>query len=296
MYHRIAVASPDTHRLSIPPSTFREHMRELRSRYAPISLLDLKDAIRTDAVPPRAVAVTFDDGSVDALTAASPVLTEFGIPATFFISTGRLVDKHEFWWDHLERVFLSMRCLPPEIDLSDELGEVYRTDNWFARQATLRLVSDRATVLGASEIQRLCARVADWSGLDLAPRESHRALLADEVRQLASRDGHDIGAHGVHHLSLPAHSTESQRDELLESKQTLERLLGRTVNAFAYPFGHNSVETQHLAARYFAVAVTASPGAVKSGEDLFAVPRLDGVRTTNDLTRALDAAFVDPSL
>jgi peptidoglycan/xylan/chitin deacetylase (PgdA/CDA1 family) len=294
MYHRIAVASPDIHRLSIPPRQFREHMRTLRSRYVPVSLLDLKDAIRCGDVPPRAVAVTFDDGLIDALTTASPVLVEFGIPATFFISTSRLNDKHECWWDELERIFCSIRCLPPVLDLSDEFGEVYPTNSWFARLQTLRIVTHIARGLDADGVRRLCARVAGWSGLDLAPRDSHRALLASEVRLLASQHGHDIGAHGVHHVSLPMQPIGAQRNELVESKQTLEHLLGRAVNAFSYPFGHNSEDTRHLAASCFDVAVTATPGAAKTGDDLFAVPRLDGVLASSDLSSALDAALAIP--
>ena len=37
-----------------------------------------------------AVAVTLDDGYLDALTVASPILSELGVPATFFVNTDRL--------------------------------------------------------------------------------------------------------------------------------------------------------------------------------------------------------------
>ena len=74
--------------------------------YSPISLEDLVRAAASGRIPERAVAVTLDDGYLDALTAASPILSALGIPATFFVNSGRLNEAHERSWDVLERLNL----------------------------------------------------------------------------------------------------------------------------------------------------------------------------------------------
>ncbi|MDD4941107.1 MAG: polysaccharide deacetylase family protein [Candidatus Omnitrophica bacterium] len=75
--------------------TFKEHMEFLSSHYTPVSEQDVIDAFYAGKkFPDFPVWVTFDDGYRDNYTLAYPVLKEFGIPATFFISTG-LIDQEK---------------------------------------------------------------------------------------------------------------------------------------------------------------------------------------------------------
>jgi peptidoglycan/xylan/chitin deacetylase (PgdA/CDA1 family) len=63
-----------------------------------ITLAHLYDAYRGAAVlPPRPVAITFDDGYEDTGSAAVPILHEFGYPATLFVVAGYVGDANV--WD-----------------------------------------------------------------------------------------------------------------------------------------------------------------------------------------------------
>src|SRR6185295_12149507 len=103
LYHRVASHEPDVHRLCVPPEAFRAQMELLARELDPVDLGELVEGARAGSVPERAVAVTFDDGYLDALETASPILAELGIPATFFVCTDGLDDPGEAWWDRLER-------------------------------------------------------------------------------------------------------------------------------------------------------------------------------------------------
>jgi peptidoglycan/xylan/chitin deacetylase (PgdA/CDA1 family) len=61
-------------------------------------------------------------------------------------------------------------------------------------------------------------------------------LSWDEIREMASL-GHEIGSHTVTHPNMAEISEEQARQELIESRQTLEWQLGCPVRWFAYPFG-----------------------------------------------------------
>lgn len=73
------------------PARFRRHMSTLRARG--MRALTLSEAARQMAEPAPAnaapaVVVTFDDGYLDFRTAAFPIMQEFGMSATVFVSTG----------------------------------------------------------------------------------------------------------------------------------------------------------------------------------------------------------------
>ena len=57
-------------------------------------------------LPPKAVALTFDDGYVDNLTAGKPRLAAADVPATVFLATGYLNCGEPFWWDELAQLIL----------------------------------------------------------------------------------------------------------------------------------------------------------------------------------------------
>ena len=62
-------------------------------------LLNLKQDRR---LPSYSVVVTFDDGFENNYTAAFPVLQHYGIPATFYLSTGFIGTQRTFWVDKIE--------------------------------------------------------------------------------------------------------------------------------------------------------------------------------------------------
>ncbi len=85
-YHTVsAQPRPLPAAIDTPPSEFRRHMAWLRASHLPP--LPLAPALET---PAACSAVTFDDGYRDHYDEVLPVLREFGIPATIFVSTGYL--------------------------------------------------------------------------------------------------------------------------------------------------------------------------------------------------------------
>ena len=83
------------------------------------------------------MAITFDDGYVDNLTTASPILTSLNLPATFFVTTGHTGRAQEFWWDELHRVLLQAgKGLRSPEGTSDITGTFPK--GWSARYSGVR--------------------------------------------------------------------------------------------------------------------------------------------------------------
>src|SRR5207245_2082811 len=109
-----------------------------------------------------------DDGYLDALTIASPILAELDIPATFFVNSDRLDQPHERWWDILERVYLVGGASADRLAALDELNR-------------------RAWTMDERGRAQLVADALASSGIDEMVRTSHRVLTANELRELAAR-------------------------------------------------------------------------------------------------------------
>jgi peptidoglycan/xylan/chitin deacetylase (PgdA/CDA1 family) len=261
-YHRIARAARDPFRLCVSPQHFSEHLEVLLRDRWPVPLERLVRR-RTDGRGPRGVcAVTLDDGYVDALTAAKPLLERWGMPATVHVVTGAAGLR--FWWDELaERVTDGV-----------ELHRVHR-----------RLIQqpgrERAAAIAALPIA------------SETPVGDARAMTADELRALATGGLITLGAHSVTHQLLPTLDEAGQRAEVAGSKVALEEIAGHAVHAFAYPHGPATAATRAIArAAGFAWACGAHEGVVRGTTDRFQLPRLwppdvDGDRFARWLSRWL---------
>lgn len=85
MYHRVArLGAYD--QLTVTPERFAQQMEEL-ARHDVVSLRDGLQALAAGSLRKPLFAVTFDDGYLDNLTEALPILQRWRIPATIFVTT-----------------------------------------------------------------------------------------------------------------------------------------------------------------------------------------------------------------
>ncbi|MFC4698645.1 polysaccharide deacetylase family protein [Glaciecola siphonariae] len=99
-YHHVAHDTPSI--TSVTPQVFKEHMQYLSEHHSVIGLHDAIEALkRGEDLPANAVAITFDDGYLNILTNAHPILEDFGFKYTVFVnpdSVGALAN-HLSWED-----------------------------------------------------------------------------------------------------------------------------------------------------------------------------------------------------
>lgn len=163
MFHRVAVnaaAEPAiTRALTVAPRVFATEMEWLKGAgFHAVSLSELYAALEHGAsLPPKPIAITFDDGYRDVLWNAAPVLHRLHMPATEFVITGRVDDGDPSYlsWPELVRLerlgfaigshtvhHLELTLLPPEqarYELDASRGalrrHLHRAVWWFAYPA-----------------------------------------------------------------------------------------------------------------------------------------------------------------
>lgn len=70
------------------PAIFRQRMRFLqKAKYTVLPLEMALQRLYAGTLPPRAVALVFDDGFHDFASVAAPILAEFGYQSTVYLST-----------------------------------------------------------------------------------------------------------------------------------------------------------------------------------------------------------------
>lgn len=87
VYHHVAENTP--YSTSIAPEQFEAHLRLLDEGGFTVSpLAELIDTtLRGEAIAPKSVAITFDDGYESIYTTAFPLLQRYGFPFSVFLST-----------------------------------------------------------------------------------------------------------------------------------------------------------------------------------------------------------------
>lgn len=245
-YHRIAEPGADGFYdlvISAAPAAFRAHVEWLHNHIRILTLEELDAQIQAGGCwEEPAALLTFDDGYRDNFDTAVPILREWQVPATFFISTGFLEAAKLPWWDHVAYVIkhTQKRRLTlkwgARADNPPLLIDLESTPRDVAIMTIIGAFLDETIVDEIWFLDQLAAEsevAVDRAGLS-------RALFMDweQVRYLAdSGAGLTIGSHAQSHQKLAGLDDRSQRCELALSKQVLENHLGREVVALAYPYG-----------------------------------------------------------
>lgn len=271
MYHRIADLQHDPWELAVSPSRFAGHLDVLRTRRDVVPLAWLAGRIEQGKPAPHAVAISFDDGYVDLLSNARPLLERHTCPATVFLPPGFVGAAGGFWWDTLTRIFLATPDLPGRLALGSGEWEV-RSDN---RRAVHDEVWALLKRLGTKERAGQLAQLVAWAGVAADAPEGDRCMNEAQLRSFAQPGFVDLGAHTMSHPSLPLLPAAEQADEIGRSRRWIVDVLGIEPKGLAFPFGDYDRHTL-AAARTGGVgfACTTVPDAIRRRADLLALPRL----------------------
>lgn len=272
-YHRVTTLCTDPQLLAVTPENFRQQL-EIITRH-PVLRFEEEWKVRSPSI-----VITFDDGYADNLLEALPLLEEFNVPATFFVTTGKIGSHEEFWWDELERLILLPEQLPSECSLVGGNGTTF---SWSSRtlperlklyEAVHRLIHDSGN---PEECADLLAQLRSWSGLPATGRETHLLLDHSQLAALAKHPLVTIGAHGMSHLPFSRLLPGEQQEELIRSRELLRSWLDKEVPVFSYPFGSKKDFTpetiEYVQKAGFRKAAANFPGQWHSWTNAYDIPR-----------------------
>lgn len=271
IFHRV-LPKPDPILPSEPDARrFDQILGWIKSWFNVLPLDAAVERLKTGKLPPRAAAITFDDGYADNCTIAMPLLQKHNLSACFFVATGFL-DGGRMWND---TIIESVRSSHANVlDLSHlDLGRPIIDSPNEKKIAIEKLLAD-LKYRPRNEREAVANNIAQIAKASLP---NNLMMTSNEV--VAMRDaGMQIGAHTVSHPILAKIKINSARQEIADSKIQLEELLGDEVSLFAYPNGKkcNDYLPEHadlVRELGFKAAVSTQWGASDANTDLFNIPR-----------------------
>jgi peptidoglycan/xylan/chitin deacetylase (PgdA/CDA1 family) len=260
------------------PARFESRLAVLeRGGYTVLPLAEALTALYESRLPPRSVALTFDDGYYDFYVRVFPALKARALPATVYLTTYyceynrpifRLVCSYMLWKArHIGS--LNLRPLTGEnrsLPLATAGG----------REAVVESVvaaAEREHLSGRQK-DEFAAQLAALIGVDYAELCAKRILHlmnAAEVAEL-SRQSVDFQLH-THRHTL-AQDGESLCREIRDNRVRIERLTSHRALHFCYPCGYyEHAFLPWLENEQVASATTCNPGLVSARSSRLLLPR-----------------------
>jgi len=278
-------------------ASFEAHMATVARHFSPVTIQDVADfAASGRPLPPRAVAVTFDDGFADNYEVAMPILNRYGIPATIYLFVDAVANGKVPWYCRLRFAFNTTTRSEWTDPLRDRL---YQLANPKERTAALNSAWENGARLTGQVQQEFVERVEQALAVEPVTGQHGFMLTWDQARALR-KAGHIIGAHTLTHPNVAQVSRSEAESEIVGSKQRIEQEMGEPIEHFSYPhpalnpqWSQQTLQITRAAGFKSAVLTTAGP--VRAKDNPLALRRISTPADLNQFVFNLQSTFLGRS-
>ena len=216
------------------------------------------------------MAITFDDGQLDNYLHAAPVLDRYGVPATFFVPVDAVQRQELLWHDRMGYAIQRLISQQPQSQLLTELNpgdsEPVQNPSSGVSHAKQWTQSQRDRWIRQA-VEIVPDSIPKWDGI----------MTWKQLRKLV-QSGHEIGCHSYTHPLLVQCDDARLEQEIIVSRQQLEKELETEVYSYCYPNGGFDKHVLDVVSRAgYILAVTTQWGSNAPGADAFTLKRHDMV-------------------
>ena len=258
MYHRITTPELCGHPLQpgmyVRPEHFAKQIAYLseHTNVLPLEALCEKVANK-EPLPPRSVAITFDDGWRDNFEFALPVLRKHNLPATVFLATSFIGSNDTLWSDAVPAALHALQSKQGSckvLSKSDFRPKIVQMTEEVLQQAISLDIEPLDSLVhelkndSESDRHRYVTALRECAGLQSIPVDSERSFLNwDEVAQM-SASAISFGCHTHRHIPLSELNETQILAELQESLDCFANNQLDQSSVFCYPEGRYSELSQ----------------------------------------------------
>jgi peptidoglycan/xylan/chitin deacetylase (PgdA/CDA1 family) len=286
MYHRVLPPGhPDLRSeqpgMYVSPATLAMHLELLRRHEFNLVHLDdwLEAAGTATPLAARSCAITFDDGWRDNYDYAYPILKRASAPATIYLVSDLVGTQYSFWPNSLARVLAKYDAalldgMPHWLRqcVLDASGGV-TAGTLDPEKIDAVIMGCKATHSDAEMLAVVCRLEATQPGA--AAADARDLMSWEEIHEMRSNGLVRFGSHTRRHTRLAgAASAEVLQDEVIGSRQAIERQLGTPPATFCYPNGDTSPQAIDIVRSAYRGAVTTRKGWHLAKHDPFLIRRV----------------------
>lgn len=246
VYHGICNNNPlKFNTLFITRKTFEAHLKFYKRYFNVVSQDDYyaqkfsKDRFN--------VCLTFDDGYANNHKYVLPLLQQYQVPATFFITAIRGAGYDILWNDFIS---IFSKYGPDKITVSKEAYIKNRHKKYISTVTAVGLI-ERLHGCGFDEKAQVMKSLYPLASFKTKEIDDDywQQMSVVQIAELAASPFVTIGAHSVYHNDLARINIVDATTELADTKQFLENITKKNVSSFAFPYGSYNSEVIAAAKR-----------------------------------------------
>jgi peptidoglycan/xylan/chitin deacetylase (PgdA/CDA1 family) len=224
----------------LPVDQFEKQLIYFKGNFDVVPLEMLCDMKQNNINPGRhTIALTFDDGFLNNLQIALPLLEKYQLPATFFCCSICLEDRS---YIHPSDFFnlIAATSETAQVRINEK---VFKKSKYHLVNLSNGITADQyinslsyndwkttlLNLLTSYPLQILANRVDE---------EAYELIGKEHLIQIGASSVASIGSHCHSHVNIKKLSEDEMREQFKVSKEMLEKCSLKPVNTIAYPYGY----------------------------------------------------------
>ena len=251
-----------------------------------LTLSDGVSRLYEGTLPPRSVAITFDDGFYDFYEKALPILKEFEFPATVYLTTYYSENNKPIFG--IAAAYLLWKGKERHLDLESLFGlsEILDLSLESERKKAHSIIVNHAENHDLSAerknnlLSELCAQL-DFDFQEFCRSRVLQLMNSKEITQI-TKAGIDVQLH-THRHRVPMDEQLFGR-EIVDNKRVIETATGQSPIHFCYPSGQYSSNFFPWLKKAKVVSATTCDAALShQGSNPYLLPRLIDTSSLSDV-------------
>lgn len=240
MYHGVRKGKQRLNGRHITAEQFERQLLYFSRHFTVVPLHEICEMRPRGIVPVRrTIALTFDDGFLNNVTVALPLLRKYRMPATFFVCTAAIEDAS---YHHPSDLLDLVRVAGVTKEISIAGDTFVRQGHQLTSKATGRSAYEQVSSLPLDQWHPVMNALKGKFDIGKRNADINMELVAlidaATIEELAKDELASIGSHSHHHVDLTQLQEEEIFGELESSIKILCAHTAKPVESVAFPYGY----------------------------------------------------------